>query len=447
MRIPAGLATFLLLLLSTAYALAAPAPICNALSETQVRVLTGVASGAFSQHPYRISDTDARCIYGVTDGDLVLDVYNLDSDATAIAKMARLGGITNSDNYTASPYGTDQVNLLRAGMQDSMQRPMYLTGFAARHGSTIVVLALDRPDSDFSPAGKKRLQGAALELAGARLLPWPTFDVCAHAPPATVQTLVALGPARLIGTTKHSAGGNSDCTYVFHPLNGEDDAKVVLKSERWINDLEALAHDQSTRVALPFTTSDSADTALSVREPDYQAAALHTGQLGRVEVFSSSKAAEQDDSWRTHLAQAAMLAAGGTITGGAALQGIPPAVAPNALNSAQAGLENVVTHYWFLLVVGLVIAYFIWRGHRRKQLLVNGMNGTATVNSISDTGITINNSPRIKLHMTITPDHGEPYNATQGLTVSRLEAPSNWIGRQVAVKIDRNDHARFVIVP
>ena len=158
-------------------------------------------------------------------------------------------------------------------------------------------------------------------------------------------------------------------------------------------------------------------------------------------------AAAEDPSYRTHLAQAALLAAGGTVTGGAGLAAIPRPTNPTPLNSLLA----TVRAYRVLLLMLLVLFLFFWWRHTRKQrvraILATGLPGRAVVNSISDTGITINNSPRIRLNLTVTPDGGTPFAATMGMNVSRLEAPASWIGRVLEVRIDRNQPNRFVLVP
>ncbi len=438
-----------LLLLSGATLISAHGQgLCNALTEVQVRVLTGVPTGGFSRRLVPVANGALRCVYGVTNGDLVLDAYHMDTDANAIAMIGKLGTVTNSSNFTTSPYGTDQVDTLTSWQRGPSSNPFYdLTGFVARHGNLVVSIGLDKPDTDRTPAGQARLQAAVLELAGAQVAPWPLVDVCLRVPAASVQTLVALGPAKLVSSAHKSQGGNSDCTYIFHPINGEGDEKVVLKSERWINDLEALAYDKSKPAPLPFNTSDPTDTALTVAEPGFMAAALHKGELGRVDIYSPGRKAENDDSIRTHLAEAAFMAAGGTITGGPGLQGIPAPVQPNALSSAGWSVVNALRDYWFLWLVLALTAYIFWRRHLRQQILRTGIPGIAVVDSIPETGITINNNPVIKLHLTITPEGRDSFTATQNKTVSPLETPASWIGRRLNARIDRQHPSSFMLLP
>ena len=207
------------LLAASIAAHATPADPCAALTESQVRTLTGVPTGGFSRRASRISPVEQLCDYGVFRGDLVLDIYRFPTDTQAIDRMTHLGQVTNSDNDTDSPYGEDQVNAWSAMIDDPSGGLFDLRGFAVRHGATVVAIGLNRPESDFSPAGNQRLQGAALTVAGAHLIPWPVEDICSRVAPATVQTLVALGPARLLSTNHTSTGGNSSCTYVFQPLD------------------------------------------------------------------------------------------------------------------------------------------------------------------------------------------------------------------------------------
>ena len=429
---------------------AANLSVCETFSEATVRTLTGVATGGFSRKASRSQAGSERCVYGVTDGDLVLDIYYPESDSLAIDKMAKLGAVTNSVNNTESPYGTDQVNEWRHLLSDSPDGQVYdVAGYAARHGSVIVAIGLDRPDSDFSKDGIKRLQAIALTTAGAHLAPWPKVDVCARVPARAIQTLVALGPATVLTTEQKSSAGNSTCEYEVHPLDSDDPVpmRVVLTASQWINDTEALGSLRAKGQAAPsLPTGDPADQILQIDSRKDTAYALHPGFTGEVYVSSAEAAALQQPSYGVHLEEAALLAAGASVPPGPALSGIPAAVAPDWLFTTKHDLGNFFEHYWLLLVFAAIVAWVIRSRYRRHELILHGLPGTALVRSISDTGITINNDPVIRLHVTVTPGNGMPFEATINQTVSRLEAPASWLGRNVQVRIDPKRPQRFVVV-
>ncbi len=443
-----------ILLLAAAFAHAATRPshaaganVCDTFSEATVRTLTSVPAGGFSKHASHLPPFTERCVYGVTDGDLVLDISHFPTDAQAIAHLAALGSITNSVNNTDSPYGTDQVNQWTRLLTDSNDEPVYdVSGYAARHGSTVVALGLDRPGSDFSKEGIKRLQATALTTAGAHLVPWPLENVCARVPARAVETLVTLGPATILNTEQNSSGGNSTCEYEFHPFDSDDYTRVVLTASRWINDLEAIDGKRATSTA-PSTlkTADKHDVILQVGDRD-TVYALHAGDVGKVVVSSAEDTALHQPSYQAHMEEAALLAAGASVLPGPAVDAIPAPVEVTWFLSTRHQASEFLEHYWLLLLFALGIAWFIRSRYRRHQLILHGLPGTAVVNSISDTGITVNNSPVIRLHVTVTPPAGAPYNAAVNQTVSRLEAPATWVGRTVQVRIDPNNTQRFILV-
>lgn len=81
----------------------------------------------------------------------------------------------------------------------------------------------------------------------------------------------------------------------------------------------------------------------------------------------------------------------------------------------------------FLLVVAapVPIALFLRRRARRRQELERlGARGIATVLAVGDTGVTINDDPRVRLRLRIEPaDGAEPFEADRAATVSRLAIP------------------------
>lgn len=100
---------------------------------------------------------------------------------------------------------------------------------------------------------------------------------------------------------------------------------------------------------------------------------------------------------------------------------------------------------FFLLpaLLPILLIPFTRRSRRRaKRLMTEGRKATATVTAVSDTGVTINDDPRVELTLSIQPDDGgAAFEATRKLTVSRLEIPRP--GDRYPVFYDPAEPARF----
>lgn len=77
---------------------------------------------------------------------------------------------------------------------------------------------------------------------------------------------------------------------------------------------------------------------------------------------------------------------------------------------------------------------------RAARLVQNGLTGTGTVLSVEDTGVTINNNPRVRLTFRIDPSDGitPPFEARKTTTVSRVQLPR--VGDRYPVWFDRDNH-------
>ncbi len=76
-------------------------------------------------------------------------------------------------------------------------------------------------------------------------------------------------------------------------------------------------------------------------------------------------------------------------------------------------------------------------GRKKKDILANGIQARATVTNVQDTGMTINDNPRVKLTLQVTPDGDMPFEATKKVTVSRIAIPR--IGDSMWVRYDPAD--------
>jgi hypothetical protein len=76
-------------------------------------------------------------------------------------------------------------------------------------------------------------------------------------------------------------------------------------------------------------------------------------------------------------------------------------------------------------------------GGKKKKLLSEGTQARAVVINVQDTGMTINDNPRVKLTFQVQPDGAVPFEATKKVTVSRVSIPR--IGDQYFVRYDPAD--------
>jgi hypothetical protein len=88
----------------------------------------------------------------------------------------------------------------------------------------------------------------------------------------------------------------------------------------------------------------------------------------------------------------------------------------------------------------------LFGGKKRKQRLDQaGVNAQAVVVSIRDTGMTVNNNPRIALTFQVTPADGTgPFEVQTKKTVSRVTIPRP--GDMFMVRYDPDDHDNFELV-
>jgi hypothetical protein len=76
-------------------------------------------------------------------------------------------------------------------------------------------------------------------------------------------------------------------------------------------------------------------------------------------------------------------------------------------------------------------------GSKKKKILENGAQAQAVVVDVQDTGMTINDNPRVKLTLQVQPEGAAPFQATKKTTVSRVAIPS--IGDTFFVRYDPSD--------
>jgi hypothetical protein len=85
------------------------------------------------------------------------------------------------------------------------------------------------------------------------------------------------------------------------------------------------------------------------------------------------------------------------------------------------------------------MALFKSKGKKAADLFQNGAKGAGTVIQVRDTGMTVNDNPRVKMTFRIEPlDGSAGFDATKTATVSRVEIPRQ--GDRYPVWYDSQDH-------
>jgi hypothetical protein len=143
---------------------------------------------------------------------------------------------------------------------------------------------------------------------------------------------------------------------------------------------------------------------------------------------------------------------GGLTTGGRGLLLLGPALAAGALLAGlqrPAGDRSTVLVYAAVLaamsllaLVGVAIGDRLDR--RARQLVAEGGQAIGTVIELRDTGESVNDNPRVRLHLRIEPVDGSPaFERQKTITAPRLSPP--YLGRHYPVWYDRSNPGRFAV--
>lgn len=76
---------------------------------------------------------------------------------------------------------------------------------------------------------------------------------------------------------------------------------------------------------------------------------------------------------------------------------------------------------------------------KTQVLMATGIVGQATVDAITDTGVTINENPEIELALTVTVPGRDPYKASLKQVISRLAVAGYQPGATVPVRVSPDD--------
>jgi hypothetical protein len=226
----------------------------------------------------------------------------------------------------------------------------------------------------------------------------------------------------------------------------------------------ALALDD-LRTTAPFDYQKKAPLVKTTDPDDYvettagdEVLAVHGPYKVELNISGVTDAARAHPTWEYRLQRTALLAAGATI---APAPGLPPdpvlpqREAPSKSVQEEAQKSGSDTPWYFNatsflpFLAPIIIVLFLYRAiylprRRRARLQQIGLPGTATVDSISDTGVTINGNPQVRYHCTVTPASGSaPYKASTTMLMNRLDRPFA-AGTVLQVKIDPGNPQSFI---
>jgi hypothetical protein len=80
-----------------------------------------------------------------------------------------------------------------------------------------------------------------------------------------------------------------------------------------------------------------------------------------------------------------------------------------------------------------------------NHLAAHGIPGRAVITAIRDTGMTVNDNPRVSLTLEVTVGDKAPYTATHDQVISRIAVAGFQPGATVPVRVDPVDERSLII--
>jgi hypothetical protein len=94
-----------------------------------------------------------------------------------------------------------------------------------------------------------------------------------------------------------------------------------------------------------------------------------------------------------------------------------------------------------ITVVAIAIPFYFMRKNREnvEQLMARGTQGEATILSLQDTGMLINNNPQVRITLEIRMPMYPPYQITKTAIVPLIRLSQVQVGSVVQVMVDMSD--------
>ena len=94
-----------------------------------------------------------------------------------------------------------------------------------------------------------------------------------------------------------------------------------------------------------------------------------------------------------------------------------------------------------IVAASIAIPVYFFRNQRKRaeELMAKGTQGEATILSLQDTGMLINNNPRVTVQLEIRMPNMAPYQVTKTMTVPMIRLAQVQTGSVVQVMVDMSD--------
>jgi hypothetical protein len=89
-----------------------------------------------------------------------------------------------------------------------------------------------------------------------------------------------------------------------------------------------------------------------------------------------------------------------------------------------------------LAIISGILLWALAKRRRMEELAATGKQGTAVVLGLSDTGVRVNDNPRVKLLLEIHIPNYQPYQAQKTLTLPLIYLPQVQTGSTINILVD-----------
>ena len=117
----------------------------------------------------------------------------------------------------------------------------------------------------------------------------------------------------------------------------------------------------------------------------------------------------------------------------------------SGLWAALAVILPLVAAAPFVAAAAYILVRVFKASAENRALLATGEAAQAVILAAEDTGVTVNDSPRVRLTLEVRPAHGAPYRATATMLVGRLQVGMLAPGMHARVKFDPADPNRVAV--
>jgi hypothetical protein len=87
-------------------------------------------------------------------------------------------------------------------------------------------------------------------------------------------------------------------------------------------------------------------------------------------------------------------------------------------------------------IISCIVVWMMVKRKRAEELIATGKQGTAVVLSLSDTGVTVNDNPRVKLELEMNIPGYPPYKAKKTVTLPLIYLPQVQTGSTINILAD-----------